>query len=138
MSEDGTSIGPDEPILRRIIKSPGYYDPIKAPPVEAGAFRPNDKDVDGLSFYLERKLSVSALIEAASKPADHYIVARFRAGDLHALNLSLIPDEQPGDLPGHLIVPEINWVDYHDSEKKRRIKEWCFALARLASKGIVE
>ena len=34
------SIEPDEAIIRRIPKCPGYYDPLKNPPIERGAFTP--------------------------------------------------------------------------------------------------
>jgi len=55
MSNAAAPIDPSEPILRRIIKAPGYYDPRKEPPLERGAFTPNKGDDDGLSFHLERE-----------------------------------------------------------------------------------
>ena len=50
------SIEPDEAIIRRIPKCPGYYDPLKNPPIERGAFTPNKNDKDGLSCFLEREM----------------------------------------------------------------------------------
>lgn len=137
MSAGATPIDPDESILRRIKINPGYYDPKKAPPVEAGAFRPHPRDEDGLSFYLERHLSVAAFIAASDLPADQFVIVRLRAGDLYDLGLSLVPKQEPGDLPGHVIAPEINVGTYHDPIQKKIVKELCRKLARLANSGVV-
>src|SRR4051794_14066192 len=107
MSVGTPSIHRDEPILRRIPKAEGYYDPQKNPPIEAGAFTPNDEDDDGLSFYIERELSISALIEN-SPPGRSYVVVRLRAGDLYDLGVTLVPMQREGDFPGHVVVPEMN------------------------------
>jgi hypothetical protein len=136
MSAGGTPIDPNEPVLRRIAIAAGYYESSEVPPVRAGAFRPNDKDVDGLSFYLEREVSAPCLAAASSKPASSYVVARFRAGDLFALNLSLVPTPGIGDLPGHLSMPEITRDTYKDPVTGPRVKELGKALADLACRDI--
>ena len=128
-------IDPDEPILRRIPVKQGYYDPRKVPPVEAGSFRPNSNDTDGLSFYLEREISAQDLA-ASGNPDTQYVVARLLARDLCAQGLTLVADQQPGDLPGHLITPEINIHTYSNSHTRPRIKEVCRALTRIANQNI--
>jgi len=136
MSEGSPPFDPEERVLRRIFVGAGFYDPEKAPPVEAGAFRPNSHDGDGLSFYLEREVSAERLAGAAGKPADHYVVARLRAGDLYDLGLTLKPTPGTGDLPGHVVVPEINTGAYKDKAQKARLSELCLRLAEVASRDI--
>ena len=102
MSQGATPIDPNELILRRIPAREGYYEPRKVPPVSKGAFQPSGRDIDGLSFNLEREVSAETLAMSGTVGTP-YAVARLRAGDLYALGLTLVPDQQPGDLPGHLI-----------------------------------
>ena len=137
MSQGAVPVDPDETVLRRIPEIAGYYDPSKAPPVGVVAFRPTPDDTDGLSFYLEKETSAAELI-ASGKPGKHYTVARMRAGDLYELGLHLIPDQQPGDLPGHLILPEGNLKTYNDPAQKHRVKEVCKNLSDLANKGLID
>jgi hypothetical protein len=106
MSRTPAPIDPDEPILRRIPVTPGYFDPIKAPPVQAGAFRPSSTDDDGLSFYRERELSVSELIAGTGRAAGSFAIARFKARDLLDLGLTLQPKQEAGDLEGVPILVE--------------------------------
>jgi hypothetical protein len=137
MSVGAAPIDPDEPILRRIPINPGYYSPTKAPPVERGAFVPRPIDVDGLSFYLEREISPAELVAAVQNARCRFVVARMRASDIYGLGLSLVTTMEPGDLPGHMIVPEINFATYHDRAQRQRMKEWGAALAEIASRNIV-
>jgi hypothetical protein len=137
MSGEAPLIDPDEPILRRIARSPGYYNPQKAPPVESGAFRPNKNDTEGLSVYLERDVSPAELVAATNKPADRFLVARLKAADFYGLGLSLVPNPQPEGPAGHVLVPEINFNAYNDHSKRAAIKEVMLALAELASRNIV-
>jgi hypothetical protein len=136
MSDAAPPIDPDEFLLRRIPVQKGYYDPEKAPPVEAGAFRPNPNDIDGISIYRERLLSVSALVAGTDKAASGFTIARLVARDLLALGFTLEPKQEEGDLPGHVIVPEINVATYKDPDlqKRGRVKNLCKSLADLANK----
>ncbi len=131
------SIEPDEAIIRRIRKCPGYYNPLKNPPIERGAFTPNKNDEDGLSFYLERELSVEGLLAASNRPAIDYVIVRLKASDLYELGLSLDRTNNPDDLPGHVVIPEINFQDYEDPRQKPRLKELGKALVDLARHNIV-
>jgi|SRR5208337_646789 len=130
------SIEPDEPIIR-IPKCPGYYDPLKNPPIERGAFTPNKNDEDGLSFYLERELSVEDLLATSNRPANDYVIVRLKASDLYELGLSLDRTNDPDDLPVHVVIPEINFQDYEDPRQKPRLKELGKALVDLARQNIV-
>jgi hypothetical protein len=131
------SIEPDEAIIRRIPKCPGYYDPLKNPPIERGAFTPNKNDKDGLSCFLEREMSAEDLLARSNQPGSNYVIVRFRAADLFQMGLSLIRTNDPDDLPGHVVIPEINFQDYKDPRQKPRLKELGKALVDLARHNIV-
>jgi hypothetical protein len=137
MSHDVAPLEPHEPVLRRIAKSPGYYNSQKAPPVERGAFTPNRADTDGLSLYLEREITAADLVAAANKPAGSYLVARLTVEDFLKFGFTVIRDMNPGDLPGHTLVPAINYRDYNDPSKNTKIKDAIVALAEIASKHII-
>ena len=134
MSDDAPPIDPDEPLLRRIFIGQGHFDPEKSPSVQAGAFTPNPTDTDGISIYRERLSSASVVVNDTDRPTQ-YKIARILARDYLALGLTLEPKEEPGDLPGHLVVPEINIVDYQgpDKDKIRKIKELRRLLTNLAN-----
>jgi hypothetical protein len=118
MSDDADSVAPDEAILRRIPIADGHFNPQKIPPVERGSFTPNKKDTDGISCYLERLMSVEALIEASlPRPASKIVIVRLQASVFFDLGLTLRRTFDPGDLPGHSIVPELNWNDYQSKKK---------------------
>ncbi len=131
------SVAPDELILRRIIKGPGHYDRSKALPLERGAFTPNRSDDDGLSFYIEREQSIADLVRLANRPSSDVVIIRFTAGDIYSLDLTLVPMMRQGDLPGHIVIPEINYNDYQDKRLKPRIKLAGEALVRLGLERIV-
>jgi len=136
MSDDANPIAPDQPILRKVFKGPGFYAPQKSPPIERGAFTPNKNDTDGLSFYLESVLPIEALIAASpSSPARAWLVIRFRAKDIYDLGLTLVRTTDPDDLPGHLVIPELNWNDYET--RKTTLKPAIAKLASLAVHNIV-
>ena len=106
-------------------------------PLSAGAFTPNEEDTDGLSLYLEAELSIEELLAASPRPADQYVVVRLKASDIYSLGLTLARTDYPGDLPGHVVIPEINRQDYEDRQKKPRLKEYGKVLVDLARKHIV-
>ena len=137
MSQSGEVVDPGESIFRRIPKIPDYYDPSLPTPILALAFRPNKQDSDGISFYRELFLTVDRLAGSARKPAEFYIVARFKAADLFALGLSLVPVQEEGDLPGHVVVPELGLAAYQDPSKRERVKEINQKRAVLAGRDII-
>ena len=49
----------------------------------------------------------------------------------------MLPVMRPGDLPGHIIIPEINYDDYNDKRFKQRIRLAGESLVRLGLKNIV-
>ena len=136
MSDDAYAVPSEEPILRKIPKTQGYFDPRKKPPIERGAFSPNAKDIDGLSCFLERLMSIESLVElSAPRPPSEIVIVRLRARDFYDLGLTLRRTFDPDDYPGHVIVPELNREDYEN--QKQRFKPLVLKLMLLAEKHIV-
>lgn len=136
MSDDAPPIDPDEFLLRRIPITGGYFDTKKSPPVQPGAFRPNAGDTDGISFYRERLLSPSELVARSKRPPGTTKVARLLARDLLALGLTLEPKQEEDDLPGHVVIPEVNYLDYNSRDPTRNERPTALgkSLANLANK----
>ena len=136
MSEDAEFVAPDERVLRRIPKAPGFYDSDKTPPIQRGAFTPNRNDTDGLSCFLERLMSIERLIElAAPKPASELVIVRFLARDIYDIGLTLRRTFDPGDPPGHVIIPELNKAAY--DIRKSDLRPLMVQLMLMAEKSIV-
>ncbi len=53
------------------------------------------------------------------------------------MGLSLIRTDDAEDLPGHVVIPEINRRDCEDPQQKPRLKELGKALVDLAKRNIV-
>ncbi len=133
MSEEHEPVTEEEAILRRIHKR--YYNPQEIIAVQPEAFRPTERDEDGLSVFRERFVSAAEVITAiAEEKRRLYYVARLAVRDLRGLNLTVLPAVQTG-LPGHAIIPELNWTSYQ--KNRLRVKEWQTKLAELASQAIV-
>jgi hypothetical protein len=139
MSQIGDDVDPGEYLLRRVSKEPQRYDPSLDIPVSPLEFRPNRKqDVDGLSFFRESKLSPTRLANSsATKPASNYVVVRIKVADLLGLGLTVKLDQQEGDLPGHVLIPELAAAGLDDSPTCNWMKEINYEMAKLASKNIV-
>jgi hypothetical protein len=129
----GGAVDPGESILRRIPPNPDHYNPSLDPPISAFSFRPNKNDVDGISLYREHFTSVEALANSGRKPP--YIVARLNASDIFALGLSLDPTPGEGDLPGHVVIPELSVSAYQNN--RPFVREMNLKLAKLASGDVL-
>ena len=136
MDGEQADIGPDDTFLRRIPVGPGHYDSAKNPPIGVGSFRPSASDTDGLSLYRERATPAEVLA-AGGRPGTSYVIVRFTAREIRGLGLTIRPDQQPGDLPGHHLIPEINTMTYDDKMTRGPVKEACKRLADLANQAII-
>ncbi len=124
----------NEIILRRILKI--HYQPdVIDSPFSVETFRPSSADDDGLSFFREKFITPFELASSGNKPAHDYVVAKFLAGDLFNLGLSLKITYEEDDLPGHVVIPELSKSNY----KRNRIfcKEIHATLAKLAQLNVV-
>lgn len=133
MSEDRDQVEDAESVLRRIHKI--YYNTGAVTPVQPEAFRPTERDVDGLSVFRERFVSAAhVLADVAEGKRASYFIARLAVRDLRALNFTVVPAPRM-DLAGHAVIAELNWTSYQ--KDKPRLKELQAKLAQLASQGIV-
>jgi hypothetical protein len=104
VKDEAEPVSEDEFVFRRILKD--YVDEALESPVLAAAFRPTDKDTDGISFYRE---ACGATPEAivASAPGRYY-VARLSVAEIgdisivgSAVRLRLRPTAQAEGPRGH-------------------------------------
>lgn len=101
-------VSPDEFILRRVPANQDFIDKSLPLRVQRVAFEPKKKrDINGLSVYRERFVSAMGVAAAGRSSAGYYVV-RLRARDYLDLRLTLQPDPQPDELPGHTLIPELN------------------------------
>jgi len=133
--QEGDPVRDDEFVLRRIPSNPQFYDSTQPLlPVTPEAFRPHPNDADGLSVFRKQFCSAVELAARARNPGLCY-VSELLASKVRGLGLSLVPDPQPDQPPGHTLIPELNRRAYEAN--KRAMKEVQVELARMASSGIV-
>ena len=130
MQDDSSPVSSDEYVLRRIPKTPNWYDPSDPGVIESEAFRPNDKDVDGISVFREKFTTPHKVAAAGLSPKGYYI-ARLKVADIEGLGLSVKPVPMGGQPRGHSVIPEL-CPGVVGEEKKQR-KEMQASLAELAS-----
>jgi hypothetical protein len=135
MNEELEPVGHEESVLRRIPMS--FYEEGLPTPIQRAAFRPNEQDTTGLSVYRARFVSSYSDVLRNVKPEkrEKYYICRLCARDLFALNLTVVPDPDPEDIPGHCIIPELSWQKYQDEYE--RLAEIQLQLAGLGSRDIV-
>ena len=132
MSQGQEAVAPAEFVLRRVHKSQCSAALLRR--VFRGGFCPNTADMTGISVYRERDTSVAAVLAAARK-ADECYVVRVPVQALTDLGFTLVPDDEPGGAPGHYVIPELRFSEYES--KKDALKGKQDELARIASNHIV-
>jgi hypothetical protein len=104
--------------------------------IAAAAFEPLRNDTDGLSFFRLACLNdpADALLAIAESKRAHYAICKVPVSLLATLCLSLrpAPIEQ---VPGHVVMPEINIADY--KADKNRFASLKLDLADIASKNFI-
>jgi hypothetical protein len=101
------------------------------------AFTPGNYDDDGLSVNFDDEITAEELVARSRKP-ESTIVVRIPESLFKSLGLTLVPTHDPGDSPGHAIIPELNRGRYDSSAaEKQAIKVIAAKLAQAASQGIV-
>jgi hypothetical protein len=128
---DGTEpIDPDEIIYRRVPERSSIYKPNRTPALSQKAFSPRDSDVDGISVI--RASYVGGAEEAAANGPDgmEFYVLAFRAGDLQASGMSIVPAPEV-DCIGHALIPNVNAAN-RDLPQVQAIMERARASTYLA------
>jgi hypothetical protein len=133
MKSEEEPIADDEVLLRRV-----YYD--RFPTNHNNEFSPrtfeprtkgDNRDVDGISLY---RLDCLGSADDVLKHLDEEKRSKnglvgFRAGKLRALGFNFV--SKPTDIPGHIVVPELNSVDYE--KQKSCLTPKLVDVAKLAS-----
>lgn len=98
-------IGDSEWLLRRIPEDRGPSNTHPQPtPL---AFRPHERDTNGLSLYRER-LVLAAEVAQWGAAGKRYFVGRVQTGTIRGLGMTvrIVPDAR--GRPGHVVIPELN------------------------------
>jgi hypothetical protein len=132
MSQGREAVDPSEFVLRRIHKS--QFSPSPPPRILRGGFSPNKQDATGISVCREKDTTVAAVLSAAKKPDECYVV-RISVQSLIDLGLSLIPEVDPEGPIGHYVIPDLRLSKYE--QKRNELKDKQEELARIASDCIV-
>jgi len=124
-------VSPREYVLRRVFAAADHFNPALSEPVQRVAFQPNKKDAAGISVFRELFVTPMEVARRGPKGPSEYIVVRLLAADVFALGLSVLPDPQADQPPGHAIIPELT-----PQTEKKRSKELQRELAKLGGRNI--
>lgn len=97
------SIADDELLYRRIPVSKNWYSNDGLSPE---AFDPRDDETTGISFYRAKYVTIEQAARGLSKKG--YYVASFRASDLAANGIIVVPRPEADD-PGHAELPDLRF-----------------------------
>lgn len=136
MKDQREPVSPDEYVLRAIPNSHEYYRADLAIPVTRAAFQANrTEDTTGLSVFREScfpdPAQAALIIANALRKHGNYYVVRLSVADLGVLGLSVIPDPQQDQPPGHALIPALGYIEY--AKNKPRAKDVQLKLAKLAA-----
>jgi hypothetical protein len=132
MTERKEAVGSSEFVLRRVHKN--HCSTTSPRQVLRVGFCPNPADVTVISVYREKETSVAAVLAAAGKPNECYVV-RVPVQALIDMGFTLGREDDPGSAPGHFVIPELRRSEYES--KKNALKDKQEQLARIASNYIV-
>jgi hypothetical protein len=94
-----------------------------------------ERDVTGLSLFLEQEMSPEAL--ALKGRAKRYFIGRIQARQIRSLGLTLIREDDP-ERPGHVIVPELNAAGKTSAQSEfwqHQLAQACEVLGPLPGGG---
>ena len=95
MEDELQPVEDNEFVYRRVPKN--FYDPGLPVPIPALAFRPNQKDVTGISVFRSRFVEpAETLTGVDADKRNAYLVAQLAVSDLKKLGLSVLPEPDPG------------------------------------------
>jgi hypothetical protein len=129
-------VQPTEELLRRVLYGTKKYNPSKSPPIMLGAFMPSRRDTDGLSLNRTAcGVDAHLLKEAAPESIREKCgVIAILASTILEAGLEIRPDPIEGELPGHVLLPQLNYQDSESADEatRNRIRAWSQTLAARA------
>jgi hypothetical protein len=131
-----TAIYHNENLLRSIPNTQDYFNrEMGAWAVAPYAFKPHPKrDTDGMSFFREDFVKRRAVAEANTHP-NKARVARISVPQFRELDLEAQIDPNANALPGHTIVPEMQYKKNRTDNERQRTKDRSQRLAQFATKN---
>lgn len=105
--------------------------------VSPGAFKPHPKrDIDGMAFFREDFTSPQDIVKASAHPAS-VRVARVTVRQLRELGLDAEVDPDKDELPGHVVVRGMRFVDksLQTDADRQKTKDRSLRLAQFATKN---
>jgi hypothetical protein len=126
LPHDVDSIADDELLYRRIPVAQDYYDPGKTPPLSPNAYKPHERDIDGLSLERARSAGHPEFCDAAECCADGrspkgYFVAVMRVRDLRQRGIRVNADPL-ANKPGHALLPDMNSANRKSDSVAERMR----------------
>jgi len=128
---DGSEpIADDEFVYRRVPASVGFYNPISDRPVQWITFKPNERDVSGISVWRSKHVSPEDAARTHARPGKAYYVIRLKTRDLRRLGAEIAATPDEGGT-GHASITNLSWSRYEGPEKNR-VRELAQRIATLA------
>lgn len=118
MPADGHEpIADDETLYRRIPEFPeSHYQPDSDRPLAWVAFRPNERDVDGLSVWRAKYVTLEQA--ASGRSGKSYYVVLLKAGELRELGCVVVPTPDVGT--GHASITNMSSNSYAENKNDVR------------------
>ena len=129
---DGTEpLAPAEIVFRRVSEKSGWYDPESDRPFDWLAFRPNAKDVRGLSVWREKDKTAEQAAANGARSGRRYFVFCLRVDPLREASVVVEPSPEQGG-PGHASFVNMNTSAYQ--QNKNAVRE----LAEKIASDLIE
>ena len=126
---DGTERIEDDELLYRRIPKP-WFDSSISPFPSSQTFRPNEKDISGLSLTRAKYISPEKFAELGR--GKQYYIAILCAGDLRLHGIEVESKPLLPDQPGHSELPGLTWENHKNVEqekwKKLMAEELCLEI----------
>ncbi len=123
------TLSEDEYVLRRILNQDNIIDLNLSHPIQRIAFRPTDKDTDGISVFRELFATPEEVAFTGNNPSGYHVI-RLPYREILGLGFSIIPNPDISQPNGHSLIP-----DLHCDLQKSISRALQQSLATLANKN---
>src|SRR5262245_13181707 len=120
MKSEDDPITDDEWLLRHVRKERFRTDevPLVSPTALEPRLKARNPDTDGISFFRAACLAdpVEILAGVSADRRREYGIVKVSAGFLNTIHLTV--KNKPGEIKGHVVVPELNAIDYQRNKAR--------------------